>query len=389
MMAGIDPPTAALRDRLAIAGVGATPQGKLDGRTPLDLGIEAFRNALDDAGLRKGDIDGLLTMPGTTSPEASLHYLRFGEAVGIDPRYTGSMTMGGGTAGALVQMAALAINAGLASAVACVFGDTAKTGGSRFNRASGGEMPWSLWGMMGAAANSALAADRHMHRYGTTSRQLAEVAVACRHHASLNPQAVMREPITVDEHQASRWIVRPLRLLDCCLISDGGVCVIVTSAERARDLKQPPVLISGLGQAYTTRNLEREDWWSVPHQRDALRDAFRMAGVTPQDIDVAQLYDNFTISVLLWLEHAGFCAEGEGGSFVEGGRIRLGGALPVNTAGGNLSESYMEGWLHIVEGVRQTRRACGPRQVADAELCLVTGRGMALNCANAMILRRG
>lgn len=169
-MAGTDTPTAALRDRLAIAGVGATPQGKLDGRTPLDLGIEAFRKALDDAGLRKGDIDGLLTMPGTTSPEASLHYLRFGEAVGIDPRYTGSMTMGGGTAGALVQMAALAIHAGLASAVACVFGDTAKTGGSRFNRASGGEMPWSLWGMMGAAANSALAADRHMHRYGTTSR---------------------------------------------------------------------------------------------------------------------------------------------------------------------------------------------------------------------------
>lgn len=388
-MDGTNTPTAALRDRLAIAGVGATLQGKLDGRTPLDLGIEAFRNALADAGLHKGDIDGLLTMPGTTSPEASLHYLRFGEAVGIDPRYTGSITMGGGTAGALVQMAALAINAGLASTVACVFGDTAKTGGSRFNRASGGEMPWSLWGMMGAAANSALAADRHMHRYGTTSRQLAEVAVACRHHASLNSQAVMREPITIDDHQASRWIVRPLRLLDCCLITDGGVCVIVTSAERARDLKPPPVLISGLGQAYTTRNLEREDWWCVPHQRDALRDAFRMAGVTPQDIDVAQLYDNFTISVLLWLEHAGFCAEGEGGAFVEGGRIRLGGALPVNTAGGNLSESYMEGWLHIVEGVRQMRRACGPRQVADAELCLVTGRGMALNCANAIILRRG
>lgn len=388
-MASTDTPTVALRDRLAIAGVGATPQGKLDGRTPLDLGIEAFRNALADAGLRKSDVDGLLTMPGTTSPEGSLHYLRFGEAVGIDPRYTGSMTMGGGTAGALVQMAALAIDAGLASTVACVFGDTAKTGGSRFNRASGGEMPWSLWGMMGAAANSALAADRHMHRYGTTGRQLAEVAVACRHHASLNPDAVMREPITVDDHQASRWIVRPLRLLDCCLISDGGVCVIVTSAERARDLKQPPVLVSGMGQAYTTRNLERADWWCVPHQRDALRDAFRMAGVTPQDIDVAQLYDNFTISVLLWLEHAGFCAEGEGGAFVEGGRIKLGGALPVNTAGGNLSESYMEGWLHIVEGVRQMRHACGPRQVTDAELCLVTGRGMALNCANAMILKRG
>ncbi|MEO8508842.1 MAG: thiolase family protein [Betaproteobacteria bacterium] len=388
MMAGVGI-WPSLSDRIAIAGVGASPQGKLTGRTPLDLGIEAFRNALDDAGLRQQDIDGLLTMPGTTSPEGSLHYLRFGEAVRIDPRYTGSMTMGGGTAGALVQMAALAIAGGLATTVACVFGDTAKTGGSRFNRASGGEMPWNLWGMMGAAANSALAADRHMHRYGTTSRQLAEVAVACRHHASLNPHAVMRAPITLDDHQASRFIVRPLRLLDCCLISDGGVCIIVTSAERARDLAAPPVLLSGMGQAYTTRNLERDDWWYVPHQRDALAAAFRMAGVTPADIDVAQLYDNFTISVLLWLEHAGFCGEGESGSFVEGGRIRLGGELPVNTAGGNLSESYMEGWLHIVEGVRQMRHACGPRQVANAQLCLVTGRGMALNCANAMILKRG
>jgi len=377
-----------ISDRTAIAGVGATAQGKLPGRTPLDLGVEAFRIALEDAGLTRDDVDGLLTMPGTTSPEGSLHYLRFGEAVGLNPRFTGSMTMGGNTAGQLVQTAALAVASGMAGTVACVFADTAKTGGVRFDRASGGDVPWSLWGMMGAAANSAVAADRHMHRYGTTSRQLAEVAVACRYHASLNPNAVMRQPITVEDHQASRWIVRPLRLLDCCLISDGGVCIIVTSAERARDLRQPPVLIAGVGQAHTLQTLEKEDWWTVPHQKAALRDAFRMAGVTPGDIDVAQLYDNFTISVLLWLEHAGFCAEGEGGAFVEGGRIRLGGALPVNTAGGNLSESYMEGWLHLVEGARQMRGECGPRQVAGARHCLVTGRGMALNCANATILRR-
>lgn len=373
--------------RAAIAGVGATAQGKLPGRTALDLGIEAFRHALDDAGLRKEDVDGLLTMPGTTSPEGSLHYLRFGEAVGINPRFTASLTMGGGTAGALVQMAALAVASGMASVVACVFGDTAKTGGVRFDRASGGEVPWSHWGMMGAAANSAVAADRHMHAYGTTSLQLAEVAVACRYHASLNPNAVMREPITVEQHQESRWIVRPLRLLDCCLISDGGVCVIVTSIERARDMAKKPVAIAGMGQAYTTQTLEAEKWWYVPHQKRALADAFRMAGCGPQDIDVAQLYDNFTISVLLWLEHAGFCAEGESGAFVEGGRIRLGGELPINTAGGNLSESYMEGWLHVVEGVRQMRGECGVRQVKAAETCLVTGRGMALNCANAMVLR--
>ncbi len=377
-----------LRDRIAFVGVGATAQGKLPGSTPITLATEAFKRALDDAGLKKSDIDGLLTMPGTTSPEGSLNYLRLGETLGIDAAFTGSMTMGGGTAGALVQQAAMAIDAGLATTVACVFADTARTGNYRFGRASGYGDSWGIWGMFGAAANSATAASRHMALYGTTSRQLGEVAVACRKHASLNPNAVMREPFTVDDHQASRFVVEPFHLLDCCLISDGGVCLIVTSAERARDLAKPPVLIRGMGQAYTSQNMEREDWWYVPHQKDALRRAFTMAGVGPQDIDVAQLYDNFTMSVLLWLEHAGFCDVGEAGSFVENGRIQLGGALPVNTAGGNLSESYMEGWLHVVEGVRQMRGECGERQVQGAETCLVTGRGMTLNCANAMVLRK-
>lgn len=377
-----------MKNKVAIVGVGASPQGRLPGSTSVRLGVDAFKRALDDAGLKKDQIDGLLTMPGTTSPEASLNFLRMGETLGIDPKYTGSMTMGGGTAGALVQMAALAIEAGLATTVACIFGDSAKTGGSRFNRASGWGDSWGIWGMYAAAANSAIAASRHMALYGTTSRQLGEVAVACRRHASLNPNAVMREPITIEDHQNSRWVVEPFHLLDCCLISDGGVCVIVTSAERAKDLKKPPVLIAGMGQSYTTQNMEREDWWYVPHQKEALARAFAMAGVGPKDIDVAQLYDNFTMSVLLWLEHAGFCGVGEAGPFVEGGRIQLGGELPINTAGGNLSESYMEGWLHIVEGVRQIRGECGPRQVQDAETCLVTGRGMTLNCSNAMILQK-
>jgi acetyl-CoA acetyltransferase len=378
-----------LKDAAAIVGVGATKQGRLEGSTALSLAVDAFRAALDDSGLEKGDIDGLLTFPGTSSPEGALNYLRLGETLGIDPAFTGSMSMGGGTAGALIQTAAMAVSSGLATNVACVFGDAAKTGGSRFSRASGWGDSWGIYGMAGAAANSAIAASRHMALYGTTSEQLAEVAVACRRHASMNPDAVMRKPITIADHQASRFIVEPLRLLDCCLISDGGVCIIVTSAECAGDTRHGPVFLSGMGQAYTTRTLEREDWWYVPHQKDALDRAFAMAGVGPQDVDVAQLYDNFTISVLLWLEHAGFCGPGEGGAFVEGGRIQLGGDLPVNTAGGNLSESYMEGWLHVVEGVRQIRGDCGERQVADAEVCLVTGRGMTLNCANAMILSNG
>ncbi|PZW38898.1 acetyl-CoA acetyltransferase [Humitalea rosea] len=378
-----------LRDTCAIVGVGASAQGKVPGSSAISLSVEAFKRALDDSGLRKEEIDGLLTLPGQTSAEGALNYLRLGETLGIDPRFTGTMNMGGATPGVMLQHAVLAVNAGMAKNVAFVFGDAAATGGGKYDRAQGWGDSSSIWGYMSAAANSAITAARHMAVYGTTSRQLGEIAVACRYHASLNPDAVMRTPITVEDHQASRWVVEPLHLLDCCLVSDGGVCVIVSSAERARDLKQKPVLISGMGQAYTTQNLGREDWWYAPHQRTSVLDAYAMAGVGPRDIDVVQLYDNFTISVMLWLEHAGFCKPGEAGPFCEGGRIQLGGELPVNTAGGNLSESYMEGCLHIVEAVRQLRGQCGPRQVRDAEVSLVTGRGQALNCANALVLRKG
>jgi acetyl-CoA acetyltransferase len=374
--------------RAAIAGVGVSRQGKLPGETPNSLAAEAFAAALADAGISRDEVDGLLTMPGTTSPEGPKHYLALGELLGINPRLTGSLSMGGATACVLIQQAALAIDAGMASVVACVFGDTAKTGGSRFSAAAGSDTDsWGIWGMFGNAANSALGAQRHMALYGTTSEQLGWVAVTMRHHASLNPHAIMREPITIDDHQNSRMIVDPLRLLDCCIISDGAVAIIVTSPERARDAASTPVHIWGMGQGHTLEKLGRRDWWYLPHQKDCISQAYRMAGVSPQEIDVAQLYDNFTISVLFWLEHGGFCAEGEAGPFVEGGKnISIGGTLPVNTAGGNLSESYMQGWLHVVEGVRQIRGECGPRQVENAQLCLVTGRGMTLNTASALIL---
>jgi len=375
--------------RAAISGVGASRQGKLPDETRDTLAAEALRGALEDAGLEKDDLDGLLTMPGTSSPEGGRHYLALGEHFGINPRIAGSMIMGGATGGALIQYAALAIDAGMASCVACVFSDTARTSGSRFSSSSGWTDPWGIWGMFSAAANSAIVARRHMELYGTTSDHLAAVAVTCRHHASLNPGAVRREPLTVEEHHASRMIVDPLRRDDCCLITDGAVAVIVTSAERAESLRKPPVTIWGMGQAHTLQTTAHPDWWYLPHQRAAVQDAYRMAGVGPADIDVAQFYDNFTISVLLWLEHGGFCEPGQAGPWLEGGeKIRLGGDLPVNTAGGNLSESYMQGWLHIVEGVRQIRGECGDRQVEDAELCLVTGRGMTLNTSSALVLGR-
>jgi acetyl-CoA acetyltransferase len=374
----------------AIAGVGASPQGKLPGESALSLATRAFQEALADAGIGKDEVDGLLTMPGTTSPEGPKHYLALGERLGIDPAVTGSLSMGGATAGVLVQMAALYVQSGLARVVACVFGDAARTGGSKFDAASGGTVSWANWGMFSNAGNSALGARRHMALYGTTSEQLGWVAVNARRNAARNPHAVMRDPITLDDHQSSRLIVDPLRLLDCCLISDGAVAIIVTSAERARDAARGAVDILGMGQGHTLQNLERRDWWYLPHQEDCVSRAYRMAGVSPADINVAQLYDNFTIAVLFWLEHAGFCKLGESGPFVEGGaRIALDGALPVNTAGGNLSESYMQGWLHVVEAVRQLRGECGERQVPGARLSLVTGRGMTLNTASSLILAKG
>jgi acetyl-CoA acetyltransferase len=360
----------------------------LPGETPLSLAAHALALALEDSGIDKSEVDGLLSQPGTTSTEGSKNYLSLGELVGINPRFTGSLTMGGATGGALVQAAAMAIDAGMANVVACIFADTARSGGSRFAAAAGGDESWGLWGMFGNAANSAMGFRRHMALYGSTSEQLGWIAVTCRAHAALNPNAVMRDPITIADHQNSRLIVDPLRLLDCCLISDGAVALIVTSAARAKYCRTKPVFIWGMGQGHTLENLRRREWWYLPHQRECILDAYAMAQVGPHDIDVAQLYDNFTVAVLFWLEHAGFCKEGEAGAYVQGGdRIRLGGSgIPINTAGGNLSESYMQGWLHIVEGVRQIRGECGPRQVRDAELCLVTGRGMTLNTASCLIL---
>jgi acetyl-CoA acetyltransferase len=375
--------------KASIAGVGASRQGKLPDETPLSLAHTALTAALDDAGLGKNDLDGLLTMPGTTSPEGPKHYLTLGGNLGINPKIAGSLVGGGSTAGQLIQQAALAIDAGMASAVACVFADTARTGGSKFDAPAGRGDSWGIWGMFGNAANSALTAQRHMALYGTTSEQLGWVAVTCRKHASMNEHAVMRAPMTLADHQESRPIVDPLKKFDCCLISDGAVAVIVTSAERADDCAKGGVRLWGMGQGHTLQTFEHPEWWYLPHQRDAIQRAYEMAGVGPKDIDVAQLYDNFTISVLLWLEHGGFVEPGESGPYVEGGeRITFGGELPINTAGGNLSESYMQGWLHVVEGVRQIRGECGDRQVDGAEVCLVTGRGMTLNTASALVLGR-
>jgi acetyl-CoA acetyltransferase len=377
------------RPAASIAGIGLTAQGSLPGETNLSLAVDAFARALADAGLDREDVDGLLTEPGTTEFGWALDYLRVAETLGINPSFTGSLMQGGATAGALIEWAALAVDAGLATCVACVFGDVPRTGQAQrsSDRAHGTEDDaWDVWGATGAIAWSALSASRHMALYGTSPDQLGAVAVAARAHAARNPEAVMRSPITLEDHGSSRWIVEPLRLLDCCLITDGGACVIVTTDERADALRSRPVRIAGMSQAYTAQKLEHPEWWYGPHGRTAVRGAYAMAGIGADDVDVAQLYDNFTISVVLWAEHCGFCDVGEGGAFVEGGRIGPGGALPVNTHGGHLSAAHPEGWMTVIEGVRQIRGEAGDGQVPGAEVCLVTGRGMLLNCATALVL---
>ncbi|MCK4721862.1 MAG: thiolase family protein, partial [Dehalococcoidia bacterium] len=246
----------------------------------------------------------------------------------------------------------------------------------------------AAYGMFGVAAGYAMIARRYMHEYGVTSRQFGEVAVAFRRHASLNPIAQMREPITIEDHQNSRWVVEPLHLLDCCLISDSGRALIVTSAERARNLRQPPVYIMGMGQGHPFNNLLQRQTLTVTGAVESGKTAFAIAVITPVDVDICAIYDSFSFVVPIQLEDLGFCGKGEGGAFVEEGRIALGGQLPTNTSGGLLSEVYIQGWVGPHEAVRQLRGDCNERQVPGAEIALVTSSGGVLSTHATLILRR-
>ena len=377
-----------LKDRYAIAGVGHTKLGKVPNTSPFRFQAEAIKNAMEDAGLKKEDLDGLLTMSQYTQ-SMFMPCQTVAEYLGIKPKVMTTMGIGGATPAAMVQYAAMAIDAGMCNAVACVFGDNALT--------SFGKLPpqeaWNTleyeapYGMFTPGAMHAMAAKKHMLKYGTTSEQLGAIAVACRKHASMNPYAQKSEPITIEDHQKSKMFVEPLRLLDFCLVSDGGSAVVVTSVERAKDLKHIPVYIMGIGQGHRWPNPLVEEFLELGAKKSGEM-AFSMAGISPKDIDAAQLYDCFTITVLLQLEDYGFCKRGEGGAFVENGRIELGGALPINTAGGNLSEAYQTGMLHIVEAVRQLRGDCGERQVKGAEIILVSGHGGNMSSHATLILRR-
>jgi acetyl-CoA acetyltransferase len=360
-------PSKELRNRVAVVGVGNTPFGRLPGHSAYDLGVWAFKEALADAGLRPADIDGLIV---NRIPD----YQRFGETVGIDPGFAAITPGQGRMSGASIETAVAAIHAGLCTTVALVYGNNGRSAGAKYGGdtdgyGSGGAGQWFPYGMTSPGAVHGMMFRRHMHRYGTTTRQLAEVGVAFREHASLNPAAVMREPITIEQHQASKFIVDPLRLFDYCLINDGGVCLILTSAERARDRPRPPVYVRGFSQATRLKDstFPDEEFWYEPLSK-AAREVYEMAGVTREDLDALMIYDNFSPTVLFSLEGFGFCGRGESGPFVEGGTLSLGGRLPSNTSGGHMSESYMQGWALNVEAVRQLRGECGLRQVKDARL---------------------
>jgi len=364
-----------LRETGAITGIGETQYMRGTDRTPLSLQLEASLAAIADAGLKPTDIDGVI--PYGHGAVAEDFITNFGIP---DLRFSATTPMGGASAVAAIQCAVAAISAGICNHVLLSLGRTGYSGGRigtrvqqmpQFRLIGEFEMPS---GAIAPAQLYAAMARRHMELYGTTSRQFAEIAVTTRRHASLNPNAVFRTPITLADHQASRFVAEPFRLLDCCPVTDGAAALIITSAERARDLAQKPVYLLGLGQGFTHSDLPWAATMTTTAAKTAAERAYAMAGLEPKDIDVAELYDCFTYVVLVTLEDYGFCAKGEGGAFVEGGRIELGGALPVNTGGGLLSHGHASGALLLSEAAIQMRGAGGARQVGNAETAIVSGQ---------------
>src|SRR6201996_8080830 len=366
-----------LREVGAVTGVGETRYMRGTDRSAVSLQLEASLAAIRDAGLKPSDIDGLI--PYGMGAVAEDFITNFGIR---DLRFSATTPMGGASAVASIQCALAVIQAGICRHVLLSLGRTGYSGGRIGSRVQQmpqfrviGEFEMPL-GAIAPAQLYAPMARRHMELYGTTSRQFAEIAVTTRHHASLQSNATMRTPITIEDHQSSRMISDPLRLLDCSLESDGGAAVVISAPDRVRDLRNHPILVMGVAEGHPdspSAITQRPDLTTLGLAKAAPK-AFAMAGVTHSDIDVAEIYDCFTYIVMCQLEDLGFCKKGEGGGFVENGPLGLKGRLPVNTHGGLLSQAHMAGMNHIVELTRQLRGSA-EAQVADAEIGLVTGYG--------------
>jgi len=369
----------------AIAGIGATEFSKDSGRSELRLAVEAVRAALDDAGLQPSDVDGLVTF--TMDDNAEIAVAR--EIGAGELTFLSRIGYGGGAACAVVQQAVLAVATGVARTVVC-YRALNERSGRRFGQATmapGLDASWHYpMGLATPAAMVAMVARRYLHDYGATTEDFGRVTVMARRFAATNPAAwFFGRPITLADHQASRWIAEPLRLLDCCQESDGAVALVVTSADRARDLRRPPVFIRGMGQGHPGGDPSETLTSGAAIAKDV---AFPMAGIGLEDVDVVELYDCYTFTVLVCLEDYGFCKKGEGGAFVADGRIAPGGSLPVNTGGGQLSSFYMWGMTPVSEAVIQIRGEGGERQVPDAEVALVSGNGGILSTHSTLILTR-
>ena len=382
-----------LCDKACVTGIGETAYMRGSTKTAFELQIESSLKAIADAGLTPKDIDGIIPI-GIVSGTADDFIDNFGLP---DLRFSAVVPHGGASPAMALQCAAAAVATGACNHVLITFGRNvsaaANKAGARIHGMPQFHFVTEFEYAMGAIAPAQLYAPmarRHMELYGTTVEQFGEVAVACREHALLNDNAVMKKPITLEDHRNSRMIADPFRLLDCSLESDGGAAVVISATGRAGDLRHRKVYISGVAAGHPDSPgsiTQRPDMTSLGIGKAAPR-AFQMAGVTPADIQVAEIYDCFTYAVIRQLEDMGFCAKGEGGPFVQGGRLKLGGALPTNTHGGLLSQAHVWGLNHIVELVRQLRGDAGRAQVAGAELGLVTGYGDMGDGALA-IMRRG
>ncbi len=375
--------------------------GAVYGRSSASFAAEAIRLAAADAGLALTEIDGLLTSSGTSGGVG----LGLQRDLGlVDLKLLSEMQAFGSTAGAMVQFASMAVESGMAEAVACVFADAplrpgrsagdVYSGGRRPGQSSSALPPPSGWGgllmatgVTGANTMYALAARRHMLRYGTTTEDFAAIAVAQRAWAVHNPRAQMRDPITIEDHHASRWIADPFRKLDCCLVSNGGVAVIVTTEERAASLAKPPVHVLGWAQSHPGRLFDRDpNFGLVTGAARSGPEALAMAGLKLSDVQVAELYDCYTFTVLVSLEDYGFCEKGEGGAFVSSGAIGPQGSLKLNTGGGQLSSYYMWGMTPLSEAIIQVRGEGGDRQVHPHDVALVSGNGGILDHHATLLL---
>jgi acetyl-CoA acetyltransferase len=383
-----------LRDRCAIVGAGNSVLGRVPNMDSLALLEQAAWRAVADAGLAMTDIDGLITHgPG----DIYTHHQRVGERLGINAQFSTTLDNGGASQVLAVALAVMAIDAGLCSTVMCGYGRNgwSRTRANRESTSTGTlvrqeHLPLEFgpeYGYFGAVASHALGARRHMHEYGTTREHFAHVAISFREHALRNPDAMMKKPLTLDGYFAAEMIAEPYGLFDCSLVSDGAGAVIVTTGERARDLKAMPVLIKGFGSFNNLRGWTMDRNMVETAARASGEAAYRMAGLGPRDIDTAQFYDCFTGMVIAQLEDYGFCPKGEGGPFAASGALRIGGELPSNTSGGQLSEAHVEGMLQIVEGVRQLRGDHSQeRQVEGAEIALISGHGGNSVCHATLIL---